>query len=288
MKKLLIATTALVATATVAAADTTVKGRATFGAIKMGTAATVLKSSVDLTIVGTTETDSGVKLSASVDLDNFGTSNTYGKSTFNTLQSAAGSTDTVIGVSAGALSFHYGDTDGAVDAATTEAHRISGINFELWGGGFDNDDDGAIARLSYAAGPATIYLSYAGTDDAVGVGVKYSADAGSAKLNLGLGYEDSNTGDVLAVSLGADFGAFGVRVVYADGSDASVNGELDFSVQYAANGLTVGANYLTNDSGQEDYTIFGQYALGGGADLFAQHGERSGSKTTSMGVQFNF
>ena len=281
MKKILIATTALVATATVASADTTVKGRATFGAIKMGSADTILKSSVDLTIAGSTETDSGVKLSASVDIENFGTSNSYVKDTGNT-------SDTVIGVSSGALSFHYGDTDGAVDAATTEVHRIFGLNFELWGGGFDNDDDGAIARVSYAAGPATIYLSYAGTDDAVGIGVKYKADAGSAKVTFGAGYEDSNTGDVWAISLGADFGSFGARVVYADGSDASVNGELDFSVQYSANGLTVGANYLTNDSGQDDYTIFGQYALGGGADLFAQHGERSGSKVTSLGVQFNF
>lgn len=290
MKKILIATTALVATATVASADTTVKGRAAFGVYSETGVDAFLQSDVDITIVGSTETDSGVKLTATVNLEDFGNDgvNFFGYN--NSMYNKAGSTsdNTVIGISSGALSFNYGNTDGAIDAATTEVHRILGINAELASVGVDNDDAGAIARISYAAGPATLHLSYAGSDDAVGIGVKYKADAGSAKVTFGAGYEDSNGGDIFAVSVGADFGAFGARIAYADGSDSNFDGNLDFSVQYSANGLTVGANYLTDDNGKDDYTIFGSYSLGGGASLFAQHGERGTTKRTSMGVAFAF
>ena len=282
MKKILFATTALVATAGVASAEVSISGSGTFGVYDSDTLANaVLKSSVDLTFTGTTETDGGVKLTAIANLENFGTSNTYVKDTDET-------SVTVIMVQSGGLTFAYGNTDGALDKNTTELHRLPGIDFELWGVGVDNVDNGAIARLDYSIGDFAVSLSWAGTDEAFGIGAKYSADLGSAKVDFGAGYEDGNLGDSWAISAGTSFGAFSVRANYGEGSEFLERWGV--SAQYSANGLTVGANYheVNNEDG---YTVFGSYDLGGGAALFAQHGEvanAANEKRSALGVRFSF
>jgi outer membrane protein OmpU len=285
MKKILFATTALVATAGVAAAEVTTSGAATFGVIKVGAANAELRSNIDLTFTGTTETDGGVTLKAIVNIDNFGGANGYSKNAAAGID--AGGSNTVISASSGALTFSFGDTDGARDANTTELHRLPGLNFELWSVGVDNVDDGAIARLDYAMGDFKVSLSWAGTDEAFGIGFSYDADLGSAKVALGFGYEDGNQGDAWAISVGTTFGAVSVRATYGDGTEAGAVDEWGISAQYAANGMSVGANYFES-AGTENWTIFGTYGLGGGATLFAQYGERNSVDTTSLGVRFNF
>lgn len=287
MKKILFATTALVATAGVAAADVTVSGSGTFGVYKDTTMANAeLRSNIDLTFTGTTETDGGVKLSATVNIENFGGANGYSKNAAAGID--AGGSNTVIGVEAGALGFYFGDTDGALDRRTTELHRLVGLDFELWGVGVDNVDTGAIARLDYKMGDFGVSLSWAGSDEAFGIGFAYTADLGSSKLDFGAGYEDGNLGDAWAVSAGTSFGAVSVRANYGDGTEFGERWGV--SAQYAANGMSFGANYheVNNNDG---YTVFGTYDLGGGATLFAQHGQIASAaapKRTSMGVRFSF
>lgn len=288
MKKILFATTALVATAGVAAAEAKVSGAATFGVKKVGTADAYFASNIDLKFTGSTETDGGVMLKAIVNIDNFG-DNTAGATVYSNKGAIADITtgsNTVVSASAGGLTFSYGDTDGALDKSTTELHRLPGLNFELWSAGVDNADDGKIARLDYKVGDVSVALSYAGTDKAFGIGVAYSADLGSATLKLGAGYEDGDQGDSWAVSVGSKFGAIDVRANISGGSE--IGDKWGLSAQYAANGMSVGANYF--DDGNSNWTLFGTYSLGGGATLFAQHGERgaAGTKTTSMGIRFSF
>lgn len=306
MKKILFATTALVATAGVAAADVSVSGRAAFGIYSQTGSDAFLQSDVDLTFTGTTETDGGVKLSASVDMDDFGNSAVgAGGATLGNryLQAGRGVMDTVVSASSGALAFSYGDTDGALDARNTEVHRILGIDAELWTNLVDNNDVGAIARLDYKMGAVAMSLSYAGQSDKWGIGASYSGDMGSAQYHVGAGYEDGPAGDLWAISAGATFGSFSVRTAYMDGTRdnraltgvtprvGAVVEQWDVSAQYSANGLTVGANYLMDQTAADDdnWTVFGTYDLGGGAQLFAQHGEFLGTQErSSLGVTFAF
>ena len=339
MKKILFATTALVATAGVAAADVSVAGRAGFGVIHTdqpgaGNTQTNLINNFDLYITGSTETDGGVSLSATVEMENMGGAvsafasgnailgnNNYAKST-------AVSPTTVFAASAGALSFTYGNTDGAFDRSMTEVHRIAGIGYENWAQDsfIDNNDGGNIARFEYAAGGVTASLSYAGADNSVGVGVKYTGDLGGANITVGAAYEKQDGvaaaaavpatvvpiagGGFYATSIGsapvagtpnneywgisgrAAFGAFSVGAAYADGTaGAPFNETWNISAGYSANGVMVAAMYGDSaTAGTEMWNLMGTYDLGGGASVFAQYGERQSgnNKIASMGVAFSF
>lgn len=306
MKKILFATTALVATAGVAAADVSVSGRAGFGVIhtKAGAAPAVtnLINNFDLYFTGSTETDGGVSLSATVEMEGMGGAvsafasgnailgnNNYAKST-------PVAPTTVFAASAGALSFTFGNTDGAFDRSMTEVHRIAGIGYENWAmdSFIDNNDGGNIARFEYAAGGVTASLSYAGLDQSTGIGVKYTGDLGAANVTVGAAYENQAgpNNEYWGISGRAAFGAFSVGAGYADGTTgAPFNDTWNISAGYSANGVMIAAMY--GDSGTantEMWNLMGTYDLGGGASVFAQYGERQSgtNKIASMGVAFSF
>ncbi|EAQ03872.1 putative porin [Pseudooceanicola batsensis HTCC2597] len=298
MKKILFATTALVATAGVAAADVSISGRAAFGLDYTDAAGaasvTELRTSADLYFTGTTETDGGVTLSATVEMEGLNYNAGFAKG------GNVGAT-TVFSASAGALTFTFGNTDGAFDKSMGEVHRIAGIWYELWGGigtggslFIDNSDPGNIARIDYAAGPVSVSLSYAGVTDSVGIGAKYSGDMGAGSFYVAAAYEsDQSVGGTddayYGLSAGGTFGAFEARVAMVDG-DNYTDPTFNISAAYNANGLMVGANYLFTDAAgrSDDWTIFGTYDLGGGASLFAQYGERNTTDRATMGVAFSF
>lgn len=287
MKKILFATTALVATAGVASADVSFSGIAAFGALKSaGTSNFEIISHVDLYATGTAETDTGLSFSATVEME--------GLNATGANKGSGAITATVIGMKAGNVSVQYGNTDGALDKNTTEAYRVyPGIAFEGWGGRVDNKDDGSILRVDYAMDALRVSLSYADVDEAAGIGFSYKADLGGTSIDVGLGYEDGNQGDLAAITLGAQFGAFGARVGYWNGSEDNAD-QIDLSVQYKANDLTIWADYLMNKTANSDnYTIGAQYSLGGGASVFAQVGTRDTTAAieqdfASFGVIFGF
>ena len=68
MKKVLFASTALVMTAGVAAADVTISGSAQMGVKSVGGTTSVVND-IDIDVTGSASTDGGVTLSASIDLD---------------------------------------------------------------------------------------------------------------------------------------------------------------------------------------------------------------------------
>lgn len=288
MKNLLLATTALVATAGFAAADVSLSGRATLGAISIAGGDFELESDVDLYITGTTETDGGITLSATVEMEDLGGTN--GGFGINDKDGNGNATTTVVSVSGGFGTLTFGNTDGALDKNTTEVYRLPGLDYELWGSALlmvDNWDAQEIARYDFSTNGFNVSLSYADATETFGIGASWTGDLGSTKVNVGLGYEDGTGYDVWAISLGANFNNIGVRAAYAD---HSANGEImNIGVQYSANSLTLGANYLENSTANIDgYTVFARYDLGGGAHVFAQHGERAGVEITSFGLNFSF
>ncbi len=288
MKNILLATTALVATAGFAAADVTMSGHATFGAISVDGSDFELESDIDLYVTGTTETDGGLTLTATVEMEDLGGAG-YNKT------SGANVTQTIVSVAGGFGTLTFGNTDGALDKNLTESFRIyRGIDFEGWGGRVDNADNGEILRYDYSANGFNVSLSYAGADDAFGIGASWKGEVGNGmQLSAGIGYEDGDLGDLFGASVGIDVNNFGARLAYWDGSEGNRE-QLDLGLQYSANGLTVGAEYLMNESADTDnYTVFVTYDLGGGANVFAQHGTRDmaiGAETdfTSFGLNFSF
>ncbi|PYC47676.1 hypothetical protein DI396_09585 [Litorivita pollutaquae] len=289
MKKILFATTALVATAGVASADVSFSGNAAFGALKVAGADDFeIAHRIDLYARGTAETDTGLSFHAIVEFEQLENTGVAADKTGDN------DTTTIIGMSAGNVTVQYGNTDGAIDKNTSEAYRIRGVDFEGWGGRVDNKDDGEILRMDYVMDALRVSLSYADTDEAAGIGFSYTADLGGTSVNIGLGYEDGDQGDLAAITLGAQFGAFGARIGYWDGSEDNAE-QVDISVQYQANDLTLWAEYLMNETADTDnYTVGATYNLGGGATVFAQVGTRDTAalgdeqEFASFGVAFGF
>lgn len=219
MKKLLLATTALVATAGVAAAEVTITGFAELGVFDPGDDAPLqFHTDIDATFTMTAETDSGLSFGADIDLDETDTddsagftiddSNGDGEIGEDEIEvggspafdaSKQGGESIFIAGTFGTLTM--GDTDGALDWALQEASIGSSLadNEEHagWNGnsGFDETYDGQIARYEYTLGDfagavsAEIDDEEDGGDPAIGIGVRYATEFRGVGVGLGLGYQ---------------------------------------------------------------------------------------------------
>lgn len=259
MKKILFATTALVATAGVASAEIALSGSAEMGIVGGDAYATSqFHTDVDVTFTMTGEADNGLTFGAVVDLDENGA---FG----NTTQGGE-----TIHVAYGAARLTMGDTDGAFDWAMSEVgfggaiadDHTSHAGFN-GNSGMDNTYDGQIAALTYAFGDFSAALSVelddGGNFDPVwGLGFKYSADLGGTTLNIGIGYQSGDQTNA-NVQMAAGLAAAGALVqgvgesndAFFERSYAALTGVgLDKSdvigVSLGAtlsNGLQVGLNY---------------------------------------------
>ncbi|WP_341862949.1 porin [Gymnodinialimonas sp. 57CJ19] len=152
---------------------------------------------IDVTFTLSGEADNGLVFGATVDLD-------------EVAGGAGGDTDDDFGysvfISGGNATLTLGDTDGALDAALTEAGDIlnpGSINDDStshWGyrGSYlDGTHDGQIARFSYAYDAFTGHLSVEMDDDDSGgmldpvyaVGLSYERDYGNLNIRAGVGYQ---------------------------------------------------------------------------------------------------
>jgi outer membrane protein OmpU len=229
MKKILFATTALVATAGVAQADVAVTGFAEIGILggdvydttdANGDAEsqTQFHTDIDVTFSMTGEADNGLTFGASIDLDE-----TDGN------PSGAFENDTQGGetyfVAFGGARLSMGDVDGAFDAALTEVdiggsiaddHTVhAGFNGNA---GMDGTYDGQIATFSYAFEGFTGYLS-AEIDDGAngrdkydpvwGLGASYTVDLATMNLGFGVGYQtgDGDNADATIAAVNGSVGA---------------------------------------------------------------------------------
>ena len=286
MKKVLFATTALVATAGVAAADVAITGMGEIGIVGGDAYGdnTQFWTDVDVFFNMTGTADNGLNFGATVDLDENG--------------AFAGTTQggETLFIASGPWRLTMGDTDGAFDAALTEvgigssiddAHTAhAGYNGNS---GMDGTHDGQIARFQYAfsgfTGHLSVELDDTGTDDPVwGLGVAYTASLAGLDLGVGLGYQSGE-------ETGADESVWGISLntTFANGLQAIINySEYDFDTAdnqthwaiglgYSMNALTIGVNYGEMDDiggvAGADSSGFGlavNYDLGGG--LSAQFG----------------
>lgn len=272
MKKVLFASTALIATAGVAAAEITFNGSANLGVIYADSAAgstTVVKNEIDFQIVGSGETDGGLKFGATLDVDG----------ATNNAANSANAADPDVWIEINGLKLLTGLNDAAND------------NEGLPDVGFDDlgvDDAGEVSGsgsadvvVSYSFGDISVAASTdsSGNDWAVGASgsfsdvtfkVGFGEAAGNDEMNLYLGY---TTG---AVTVGAQYSENGAT------SGWGVHGS------YSQGDLTVTAVYSENDTGAEGYGVGVAYSLGGGATLAGGIAEVNGYSKADLGMTFKF
>ncbi|PTX57710.1 outer membrane protein OmpU [Litoreibacter ponti] len=265
MKKVLFASTALVAFGGAAVADVALSGRAEMGiadsdsGVAGENVSTQFFTDIDVTFTMTGETDNGLTFGASVDLDEGGD----GSSASDDNTDDGGAT---IFISGGFGTVTMGDTDGAMDWALTEAGNIGN------GGSIADDEtshegylgsyldgafgqDGQILRWDYSSGAFGVAISFeqgdrdlgattgvADESDGFALGFKYALDLSGTTVNFGLGYQS-----------------------ISDASDASVAGAFDVdtigvSVNAAfANGLSAGIVFSDIDSDDAGNTFDGDH-----------------------------
>jgi outer membrane protein OmpU len=253
MKKLLLASTALAASAGMAAAEVspniTLTGYAEMGIVGGGgdlfkdefgnnERETQFWSDFDMNITFAAETDNGLVFGADIDLDEVangeGISATGGPGT--------GGYHTVF-ISGSFGTFTLGDTDGAfdwamieIDSLTTidDAHTVHlGFNGNA---GLDGMYDGQILRYDYAFESFAVALSLelddTGINDPVyGIGATYTFNAGTYAIDFGIGYQgasyrsdnenydtDKRTANLWGISAAFDIYGFEVELNYTDAS----------------------------------------------------------------------
>jgi hypothetical protein len=271
MRKVLLATTALVAlNVSAASADISISGTGTFDIVE-STGNTTFASDGNIVIKGSSTTDSGLTLTAVQDLK------------FEDAEIA----DSYIDIAGDFGSIRMGNTDDVLD-------RMDGVlpaNMDIEGvsasgvGTAIGDDSVNISFMSPSFSGITVYAST--TEDAGSVG--YGANYKNGPIHVMYQAQDDGTNDATAV--GASFSA-GPVTVAAGASNSKAGGTTTKSSD-------VGASYTMGDikfvathqkRGSSKYSNFGaKYSVAPGLTVSAETGGMSGGDNgTFLSVAVSF
>lgn len=307
MKKILFATTALVATAGVAAADVSFSGYGRFGMMDNGTVSGVY-TRIRLQIDMTTEADNGMEFGARL---RYQATSFNGATTINTFNAAR------FYAKAGGFELGVGNIQGAIEYMpglymSTQSGDVglSGLGFTslvtntqgkgYWGwDAYSSGGAGAAARngveVKYSAGDFGGHLSYsrnaAGTFEALAAHVSYSFN----DWTVALAYQDvtGSVFDKTVLTVGGKIGPANVGLAYADNDGI---GKFGLTANVEVGAATRVDVFVTSEDGVlggETYGLGVSHSLGGGASLEAgvSRDDTTGSGGVTMydlGVKFNF
>ncbi len=300
MKKVLLATTALVVSAGVAQAELNLSGSANVGVTYDESRTTDelrLQYEVDFGVSGATMTDSGIAVGASIDLDSAIDSATGDPATTTVdTGTATGSTEIDPGITDPEIfiSGAFGTaTFGAVDVAT-DGQGIPDAGFDDIG--LDDAADGgrvvgsANIHYTYTFQDFGIVLSYHTILDDYGILLQYNGPT----FSVGLGYADDDDGadaftidgavTLPGISQGGDVT---VEAIYTDNSASGDHYGL--SVAYDLGATNVVA--VVSDSDASTDTTFGVGAsmdLGGGVSVAGAIGSVDGDFKADFGITMSF
>ncbi len=312
MKKVLFATTALVASAGIASAQgVSISGWAEMGIVGGSVYGDEVQfwTDVDIEFRMSGETDNGLTFGAGVDLDeNNAFSGTTQGGEFIFISGAFGT-------------LTMGDTDGAFDWALTEVGMgasIDDAHTSHWGysgnSSFDGfgGKDGQVARYDYSFGDFAFAVSAelddTGTyDPTLAIGAKYSTSFGSVDLGFGLAYvtsEDVNgTAEGIGGSVDVTFAGGFMAVVNYTSIDGlfynpggvgarEVDSHMAIGLGYTTGAISVSANYgvftgVAADSDAMGYGLQAGYDLGGGAEIQFGYGYSEDQLTDTTADQFS-
>jgi outer membrane protein OmpU len=247
MKKVLFATTALVATAGVASADIALSGSAEMG-VRGGTGVTSqFHQDIDVTFTMSGTADNGLTFGAAIDIDE-----SQGGAAFGGPDDGG----VAIFISGDFGTLTLGDTDGALDWAMTEVN-VAGASLgddETAHAGFsgnsflDGHYDGQILRYDYSFGDFSVAVSVEQDDDTIthgiafnipngfgsnnavtsdpiwAIGAKYSGMFAGGSFGVGIGYQWTDDGlDNIAGNQGVSVTGLSANVALDSGFSAAVN-----------------------------------------------------------------
>ena len=304
MKKILLASSALIATAGVAAAELSIKGSARLG-LAYNEAATEelrIEQRMRVNFTGIAETDSGVKFEARIRLE--------ANEDANSAISGKGPGAAGFAVSTGGFRLDVGNVSDVIDSGDAVNYYGYGVGFtggieyaapfystDINVGGFGaGGADATTIKAKYSAGDFTIAASY--TDDKVAdtaevmVGVGYSF----GDYTVGLAYADDEAletgtvdGDYVIATLGGTVGDFGFSVIVGDG-DSFTDTAYGVSAKYNISSAT-NLTFVAADGGNADDATYGigfSHSLGGGVTLAGGVGSDRGNTEADLGVKFSF
>ena len=274
MKKILLASTMLVATGGMAAADLTFNGFGRFGVYSEGNAGSATSESrieqrFRLNIVGTAETDGGVKFGARMRIES--NENSSGQGTANAARAPE------FNVQAGGFRLDVGNTSDVIDSGdvvnyygygvglTSSLEQSSGFN--LPASGISGDDEvSPTIKARYTAGDFTVAASY--TDDAI-----------------------KDSGDEWQIGAGYNFGNYSVGIAGGSTDDGAGDDNGFWTASFSGTVSTVGFSLLVADSDDQDDLSYGgsiQIPVGAATDIramFAESGDDGADTAYGIGFQ---
>jgi outer membrane protein OmpU len=307
MKKLLLASTALVATAGIAAADVTLSGGARFGIIDTGTE-TVITNRFTINIDGNTTIDSGAELFARVRIRG---GNEAGEDARIAAAVADGPDATSasavsaprVGMTSGGMTLAVGNINGALESTPGLYSGAVGLTGLGWGNlpvnnsaagswfwdSFSSGGGGANGvEVIYSAGDMGIHVSHSEVSDQTSAHISYAFGDWTAALAM---LDDGDGPEATLITLGGSLGSANVGLKYADvddGADSSDSTTVWASFDVAS-GTTV-TGYFTsidNDATDDSYGLGFTHSLGG-ATLAGGVASIDDTTRADLGVRFGF
>ena len=292
MKKVLFATTALVATASVAAADVNFSGYGRFGVLYTDSAATGVNSTdvtsrLRLQIDMSAESDGGVTMGARTRMQ---TSEGSAGTGMNGVRFFARSGGVEVGVGNifGALEFMPGMYP--IDLGLTGlGYQYTAYNFraDAYSSGGNGASGSNGVEVMYSAGDVSVHVSASDTSDRIAAHAAYKMNGWT--FALGAQESDSATDTELAASVGGSVGMASVTLSYADngtdGDHTVLAASFDVGAATKVQAYVADADYFTETS----YGIGVHHDLGGGTSLRGGVASLGNDDTrVDMGVRFNF
>lgn len=310
MKKILLATTLIAASAGMAAADVSVSGLGRFGLVYYsapgaGAAKTTIHHRLQFNLDASKETDAGVTFGGRLRMRNN-----------NAMETTAGNEALLFAEYMG-LRVEVGNSNGAFDSAgllwnseiglTASSYgdpRSSFYGYTSIGADVGTDYEGIFA--SYSMGDFTGRISYiqpdqsvstypVGVDDEIAISVDYAS--GPFAVSAAYAQNAGGVKDVDLFFLGAAYtinDAATVGLNYIGEDETAANGDRTITLygSYAFGATTVAAYVANNDatSNVKD-TVFGlgaSYDLGGATLTGAVHKDYSDETYADLGVTFSF
>ena len=309
MKKVLFATTALIATAGVASADIAISGDGRMGIVNTetataGDAEATFNSRLRFTLTASGVTDGGLSFGGAARIDQ------YDENTDAALSGrASGSNAAAAGAAAdrGTAGSVYvsgafgkitmGDIGSAHESATGDLHGV-GLTLSSNEMGYAGGGDDTGVAYSYTTGNFTIYASMGQRQDTSannenGLGVSYNMNG----ITIAAGTADDGTVEESSFAISGTVAGVGLKAIMLDRDNSTTSGEVGFSASYAVDSnLSLSAftrSVEYTNAGDREYTGVGfAYNLGGGASLKGGFTDGGGSTNAldamDLGLSFSF
>jgi len=278
MKKILLATTALVATTGFAAAEMTWSGSANVGMKYSDSGTTQLHNEIDLGMAATGETDGGIGWKVEMGLD-----------TDNTDSSSSGKVDD----GSVTLSGDFGSIRvGAVSSATTNV-GLADVGFDTIG--IDdaaekgrNAGDTHDVEWHYNMDEIALTASIDTSDDDMAISAGWSS--GSLAITVAHSAAGATGGaTATAGSIGTSVGGFAVKMMAASHSTANFD-SVGLQASMPVDGLGT-VTFVTGSNDTDAKSSWGvgfSKALGGGATLAGAYGSANGNDKADLGIKLAF